>query len=137
MKPREKKLYMDLAQRMGQMSYCHRAQVGCVVVKEDNIISYGWNGTPAGEDNCCEDEHGISKPNVIHAEDNALRKLTRTDSSSKGAEVFVTIAPCIRCAEKLSDARVSKVYYAALRKGRTVGIEHLQRHDIEVEHLEQ
>ncbi len=119
------------------MSYCERAQVGCIIVKEDNIISYGWNGTPAGEDNCCEGEDGRSKPNVIHAEDNALRKLARSNSNSTGAEVFITAAPCGRCAEKLSDARVSKVYYAALRKGRTVGIEHLQRHDIEVEHLEQ
>lgn len=135
MKEREKKLYMDFARRAAKMSYCERAQVGCIIVKEDNIISYGWNGTPAKENNCCEGEDGLSKPNVIHAEDNALRKLARSDSNSTGAEVFITAAPCARCAEKLSDARVNKIYYAEIYNNHVEGIAHLKRHQIEVEHL--
>jgi len=135
MKEREKRFYMDVAHRAAKMSYCIRKQVGCVVVKDDNTIAYGWNGTPAGEDNCCEGEDGTTKPNTIHAEDNALRKLTRSSSSSVDADVFVTAAPCQRCAEKLSDARIKKLYYAEIYSHHTEGLEHLKKHSIAIEHL--
>lgn len=128
---------MDLAFRVAEMSRCNRKKVGCVIVKEDNIIAFGWNGTPAGDDNCCEGEDGLTKPNVIHAEDNALRKLTRSDSNSTGAEVFITAAPCIRCAEKLSDARIKKIYYAEIYGGHVEGLAHLEQHSIDSELLEQ
>ena len=137
MKPREVQLYMDIARRVAQMSRCTRRQVGCVIVKDKNIISFGWNGTPSGEDNDCEGHDGLTKPNVIHAEDNALRKLVTGNENSVGAVVFITTAPCIRCAEKLSDAKVAKVYYADEYKN-AEGIAHLHdRHDIEIELLEQ
>lgn len=135
MKEREKRFYMDIAFRASKMSYCTRKQVGCVIVKDDNTIAYGWNGTPAGENNCCEGEDGKTNPNTIHAEDNALRKLTRSNSSSVDAEVFITAAPCQRCAEKLSDARVKKVYYAEIYSHHTEGLEHLKKHSIQTEHL--
>lgn len=137
MKPREKRFYMDIAFRAADMSYCNRKKVGCVIVKADNTIAYGWNGTPAGDDNCCEDEHGKTNLNVIHAEDNALRKLTRSNSNSAGAEVFITAAPCMRCAEKLSDARIKKVYYAEIYSHHIEGLTHLNGHGIETELLEQ
>jgi len=137
MKEREKRLYMDYAFRAADMSYCNRKKVGCIIVKEDNIISYGWNGTPSKEDNGCEDCNGKTQPNVIHAEDNALRKLVRSDSNSTDAEVFITAAPCMRCAEKLSDARIRKVYYAEIYSHHSEGLEYLARHNIETELLEQ
>lgn len=117
-------------------SYCCRKKVGCLIVKDGTPIAIGWNGTPSGEDNDCE-EDGMSKPNIIHAEDNALRKLVRSHESSVGADVFVTAAPCIRCAEKLADARVSKVYYAEIYHGATFecGLPHLQKRGIELELL--
>ena len=128
---------MDLAFRVAEMSRCKRKKVGSVIVKDDNIIAFGWNGTPTGDDNCCEGDDGLTKPNVIHAEDNALRKLTRSDSNSSGAEMFITAAPCIRCAEKISDARIKKIYYAEIYGGHVEGLAHLERHDIDTELLEQ
>lgn len=137
MKEREKRLYMDWAFGAAEMSYCNRKKVGCIIVKDDNVIAFGWNGTPSKEDNTCEDCNGATKPNVIHAEDNALRKLTRSVSSSVDAEVFVTAAPCMRCAEQLSDARIKKLYYAEIYSHHTEGLVYLERHNIETELLEE
>ena len=133
MKEKHKKAHMTVAFVYAQLSYCERKQVGCVIVKEDTPIAVGYNGTPSGEENVCEDENGTTKPNVIHAEDNALRKLTRSHESSVGAHVFVTAAPCIRCAEKLKDARVAKVYYAEIYGNHTTGLLYLNEHGIETE----
>ena len=116
------------------LSYCKRKHVGCVIVKNDTPLDIGYNGTPTGEENVCEDEHGLTKPNVYHAEDNALSKLQRSHESSIGADVFVTASPCIRCAEKLVNAKVAKVYYAEIYKG-TEGLEYLAKHKIPTEQL--
>ena len=128
--------HMKAAFIYAELSYCERKRVGCVIVKNDTPIAIGFNGTPSGEENCCE-EDGKSKPNVIHAEDNALRKLVRSHESSEGAVVFVTAAPCLRCAEKLTDARVKKVYYGEVYHGATsaIGLEHLHKHGVETELL--
>ena len=134
MKDKLKRAHMGAAFHYADLSYCNRRHVGCVIVKNDTPIALGYNGTPSGEENICEDEDGLSKPNVIHAEDNALRKLQRSHESSVGAYVFVTTAPCIRCAEMLKDAQVGKVYYATLYKG-TEGLEYLIKHNIEIEQL--
>jgi len=128
---------MDIAHRISKMSRCKRKQVGCVIVKDNNIISFGWNGTPAGEDNDCEDCNGDSKPNVIHAEDNALRKLTRSNESASDASVFLTCTPCIRCSERMADAKISKVFYAELYESANgLGLDYLEKHGIETELLE-
>ena len=129
--------HMRAAFIYAELSSCARKQVGCVIVKNDTPIAIGYNGTPSGEDNCCEDENGLSKPNVIHAEDNALRKLQTSHESSVGAVVFLTAAPCQRCAEKLVDARVAKVFYAEVYHGATapMGLEYLERHQIPTQHL--
>lgn len=137
MKNKHARSHMKVAFNYAENSHCERKQVGCVIVKNDTPIAIGWNGTPEGEDNCCEDENGNTKPNVAHAEDNALRKLTRSTESAEGAYVFVTCAPCIRCAEKLKDAHVKKVYYAELYNSAIgLGVEYLHKHGIETELLE-
>jgi len=137
MKEKHKHAHMRSAFVYADLSYCKRKQVGCVIVKDDNPIAVGYNGTPSGEENVCEDDEGFTKPNVIHAEDNALRKLTRSHESSVGAHVFITAAPCIRCAEKLKDAKVAKVYYAEVYGGHTEGLVYLEKHNIETELVEQ
>ena len=134
MKDKYLRAHMGAAFNYADLSYCNRRHVGCVIVKNDTPIAIGYNGTPSGEDNNCEDENGLSKPNVIHAEDNALRKLQRSHESSVGAYVFVTTAPCIRCAEMLKDAQVKKVYYATEYRG-TEGIDYLAKHKIPTEQL--
>ncbi len=89
----------------------------------------------AGEDNCCEDQNGKTKPEVIHAEDNCLRKLTRNHESAVGATVFVTLAPCLLCSSRLVDAQIAKVYYAEYYPTSQPGIDYLVRKGIEVELL--
>jgi len=126
---------MEAALVYARASYCKRRQVGCVIVKNDNPIAIGFNGTPSGEKNQCEDTTtGISLPSVIHAEDNALRKLYSSTESSQGADVFVTTAPCIRCAEKLVDARVSTVYYLDVYRSEE-GLQYLEKHGVTVKQI--
>lgn len=111
MKDRFKRLYMQVAQDYASMSYAKRRQVGCVIVI-DGIVIPGYNGTPPGASNQCETDDGSKTlPDVIHAEQNALDKVTRSTLSSVGASVFVTTAPCIECAKRLFGARVTAVYY--------------------------
>lgn len=119
MKPRMVDYYMRVAETTAELSRARRLQVGCVIVKDDNIISFGWNGTPPGWDNNCEDTVWHSngertlktKPEVIHAEANALIKLTKSAMSSEGASMFLTHAPCVECAKLIITAGISKIYY--------------------------
>jgi len=118
-------LYMDWAKRVAQLSYARRLQVGAVIVKNDCVISYGYNGTPAGWDNNCEDEIPISplsdeldntftlktKPEVLHAEMNALMKLAKSNGSGNEASLFITHAPCLECAKGIYQAGISEIYY--------------------------
>lgn len=108
MKERMKIAHMRAAEVYANLSYCQRKKVGCVIVKGDKVISIGYNGTPPGEDNCCE-EDGRTKPNVIHAEDNAMRKCSRFDLCC--SSLFVTMAPCIECAKKILSSGITNVYY--------------------------
>jgi dCMP deaminase len=114
-------LYMDLATRVAEMSYAKRLHVGAVIVKDSNIISFGWNGMPAGWDNNCEDLgdydmktmiHTLkTKPEVLHAEQNALAKLAKSTESGNNAVLFVTHAPCLDCAKLVYQSGISSVYY--------------------------
>lgn len=122
---------MDVARRYAALSTCKRRQVGCLIVKDNNPIAQGYNGTPAGENNDCEDEFGNSKPEVIHAEDNALRKLTKNHESALGCSVFVTTAPCKLCAIRLVDAGVKEVYYDEIYRNAD-GLQYLEKHSIKV-----
>jgi len=112
--------YMKVAELTADLSRARRLKVGCVIVKDDNIISFGWNGTPPGWDNNCEEEiwnvHDgnytlKTKPEVIHAEANALIKLVKTTQSGIGATMFLTHAPCIECAKLISSSGINKVYF--------------------------
>jgi len=104
-------LYMDLAVRIGQMSYDNRYKVGCVIVKDGQIISQGWNGMPKGMPNKMRDENGKTYPEVIHSEDNALRKLKKHKMSAKGATIYCTYSPCKHCVELLKEAGIKRVVY--------------------------
>lgn len=123
--------HMQAAYVYAKLSYCKRRQVGCVIVKNNSVIAIGYNGTSPGETNKCEDEHGLSKPNVIHAEDNALRKLIRSPNDATDSVVFVTTCPCEGCARRLADAGVAMVYYHTIYKNKD-GIDYLEKRGINV-----
>lgn len=132
--------YMDTAKRFAELSHCNRLKVGAIVVKEDRIISIGYNGTPTGWDNCCEDvvrqdEMGHSvyktKPEVLHAEANALTKLAKSTESGEGATLFVTHSPCIDCAKLIAQSGIREVYYDKVYRCDD-GLEFLQKCGISV-----
>lgn len=100
-----------MARIWAENSYCVRRQVGALVVKDHMIISDGYNGTPSGFSNVCEDEHNVSFPYVLHAEANAITKLARSNNNSDGATLYVTAAPCIECAKLIIQAGIKRVIY--------------------------
>ena len=126
---------MNVAEQYARLSYAQRRQVGCVIIIDDIVVP-GYNGTPAGWDNRCETADGSATlPHVIHAEQNALDKITRSALSSVGASVFVTTAPCIECSKRLVGARVKEVFYRDIYKNED-GLEHLRKAGIRVERIE-
>ena len=137
--PEEKKheldlRYLRLARIWAENSYCERRKVGALIVKDKMIISDGYNGTPAGFENVCEDENHLTKPYVLHAEANAITKIARSGNNSEGATLYVTDAPCIECSKLIIQSGIKKVFYA--RQYRlTDGIDLLQRAGIEVHYL--
>ena len=129
------KRYLRMAAIWAENSYCQRRQVGALIVKDQMIISDGYNGTPAGFENVCEDENGLTKPYVLHAEANAITKVAASSNSSKGATLYVTAAPCLECAKLIIQAGISKVVYSDEYRV-TDGIDLLARAGIEVSKLE-
>lgn len=123
--------HMQVAYVYARLSSCKRRKVGCVIIKENTPIAIGYNGTPSGSDNCCEDVAGKSKPTVIHAEDNALRKLTSSTESARDSTMFITTAPCIICAPRIVDAGVKRVIYDDIYHNFD-GVNYLQSRGIEV-----
>lgn len=103
--------YMQMATIWAENSYCKRRQVGALIVKNKMIISDGYNGTPSGFENICEDESGITKPYVLHAEANAITKIARSSNSSEDATMYVTASPCIECAKLIIQAGIKRVVY--------------------------
>jgi dCMP deaminase len=127
--------YLRMAQIWAENSYCQRRKVGALIVKNKMIISDGYNGTPSGFENVCEDETGVTKPYVMHAEANAITKIARSNNSSEGATMYVTASPCIECAKLIVQAGIKRVIYS--EKYRLVdGLELLQKAGIEVIHME-
>ena len=133
---------MDWAKRLSDLSHAKRLQVGAVIVKDDTVISYGYNGMPAGWDNNCEDEIIIeedekfikglkTKPEVLHAETNALAKIARSTNSSDGANMFITHAPCLDCAKLVYQSGIKSVYYRNSYKN-TDGLDFLIKCNVEV-----
>lgn len=114
MKYKFKHLYMEIASSVSKLSSAKRLQVGAIVVKDDRVISMGYNGTPSGWDNTCEDVINgelVTKPEVLHAEMNALAKLAKSSESGDSASLFVTHAPCMNCAKLIYQAGIKSVYY--------------------------
>lgn len=126
--------YLRMAAIWAENSYCQRRKVGALVVKKKMIISDGYNGTPSGFENVCEDAHGVTHPYVLHAEANAITKLARSGNNSDQATLYVTASPCIECAKLIIQAGIRRVVYAEQYR-LTDGIDLLRRAGVEVEHL--
>ena len=127
--------YLRMARIWAENSYCKRRQVGALIVKDKSIISDGYNGTPSGFENICEDEHGVTKKYVLHAEANAITKVAASTNNCCGATVYVTASPCIECAKLIVQAGIKRVVYSEEYHLRD-GIELLQHAGIEVLFLE-
>ena len=140
MTPAEKKQheldvrYLKMARIWAENSYCKRRQVGALIVKDKMIISDGYNGTPSGFENVCEDENNVTKPYVLHAEANAITKIARSGNNSDGATLYVTAAPCIECAKLIIQAGISQVIYSEEYRIED-GINLLRRAGIEVKYI--
>ena len=128
------KRYLRMALIWAENSYCQRRQVGALVVKDKMIISDGYNGTPAGFENVCEDESGVTKPYVLHAEANALTKIACSNNNSKDSTMYVTASPCIECAKLIIQAGIKRVVYSEQYR-LTDGIDLLKRANIEVSYI--
>lgn len=126
--------YLRMARIWAENSYCRRRQVGALLVKGPMIISDGFNGTPAGFENVCEDDSGITKPYVLHAEANAITKVARSSNSSAGSTLYVTASPCLECAKLIIQAGIIRVVFAELYRI-TDGVDLLRRAGIECVHL--
>ncbi|WP_314715530.1 dCMP deaminase family protein [Segatella salivae] len=128
--------YLRMARIWAENSYCLRRQVGALVVKDKMIISDGYNGTPSGFDNVCEDNEGVTYPYVLHAEANAITKLARSNNNSDGSTLYVTASPCIECAKLIIQAGIKRVVYAEKYRLED-GIDLLRRAGTEVIYMEQ
>ena len=128
------KRYIRMAQIWAENSYCSRRKVGALIVKDKMIISDGYNGTPAGFENVCEDENGLTKPYVLHAEANAITKIACSNNSSKGATMYVTTSPCIECAKLIIQAGIKRVIYSEKYRLED-GLDLLRRANIEVVYI--
>ena len=136
-------LYMDWASRVSKLSHARRLQVGAVIVKDDSVISYGYNGMPAGWDNNCENIVGYNmgepmlktKPEVLHAESNAIAKLAKSNNSGNGADLFVTHSPCLECAKLIHQSGISRVWYGENYRD-DAGIKFLVMSQVEVRQID-
>lgn len=127
-------LYMKMAFTWSENSYCVRRKVGALIVKNQMIISDGYNGTPSGFENICEDENNISKPYVLHAEANALTKVARSNNSSDGATLYVTASPCMECSKLIIQSGIKRVVYGEQYRLMD-GVELLKRAGVQVDFM--
>jgi dCMP deaminase len=143
MKDKFKRLYMDWALRVAELSHARRLQVGAVIVKDDTVISYGYNGMPAGWDNNCEFEYInpqtkvtelVTRPEVLHAESNAIAKLARIINSGSDADIFITHAPCLDCAKLVYQAGIKRVYFGTAYRNDD-GLQFLKNSGVNVEQI--
>ena len=126
--------YLRMARIWAENSYCRRRQVGAIIVKDKMIISDGYNGTPVGFENVCENEDGLTKPYVLHAEANAITKVARSNNSSEGATMYITASPCLECAKLIIQSGMCRVVFSELYRI-TDGIDLLERAGIECVHI--
>ncbi len=127
--------YLRMAAIWAENSYCQRRKVGAIIVKDSMIISDGFNGTPSGFENVCEDEDGVTKPYVLHAEANAITKVARSNNSSDGATLYITASPCVECSKLIIQAGIKRVVFNELYRI-TDGIDLLDRAGVECVHIE-
>lgn len=125
------KAYLRIALEWSKLSYCKRKQVGAIIVKDRMIISDGYNGTPSGFENCCEDENNLTKWYVLHAEANAILKVARSTQSCDGATLYITFSPCKDCSKLIHQSGIKRVVYHQHYKD-TEGIDFLQKAGVEV-----
>ena len=126
--------YLEMAEIWAHNSYCKRRQVGALIVKDRMIISDGYNGTPSGFENVCEDENGVTKPYVLHAEANAITKVAKSGNSSEGSTLYVTASPCLECSKLIIQSGIRRVVYRDEYR-LTDGIDLLRRAGIVVEKI--
>ena len=126
--------YLRMAEIWAENSYCKRRQVGAILVKDKMIISDGYNGTPSGFENVCEDANGITFPYVLHAEANAITKVARSNNSSEGATLYVTTSPCIKCSKLIIQSGIRRIVFRELYRI-TDGIKLLEQAGIECVHI--
>lgn len=126
--------YLKMAFEWGKLSHCKRKQVGALIVKGRMIISDGFNGTPTGFDNCCEDDEGLTKWEVLHAEANAILKVATSTQSADGATLYITLSPCTQCSKLIYQAGIKRVVFANAYKD-TAGIDFLKKAGVEITHL--
>lgn len=129
------KAYINMAFEWGKLSHCKRKQVGALIVKGRMIISDGFNGSPTGFDNCCENENNETKWMVLHAEANAILKVAGSTQSSKGATLYITLSPCRDCSKLILQSGITRVVYARAYKDLS-GVDFLMQAGIEVVHIE-
>ncbi|WP_294247181.1 dCMP deaminase family protein [uncultured Chryseobacterium sp.] len=128
------KAYLKMAQEWAKLSYCKRKQVGALIVKDRMIISDGYNGTPSGFENCCEDSAGQTHWYVLHAEANAILKLAASTQSAKGATLYLTLSPCKECSKLILQAGITRLVYIN-EYSDDDGISFLRNHQIEIEQI--
>lgn len=128
------KAYLRIATEWGSLSYCKRKQVGAIIVRDRMIISDGYNGTPSGFENCCEDEEGVTRWDVLHAEANAILKVARSTQSCEGSTLYITLSPCKECSKLIHQSGIKRVVY---HKGYRddAGIQFLIKAGVIVEHI--
>ncbi len=129
------KRYLQMALIWAQNSYCERRKVGALMVKDKMIISDGYNGTPAGFENICEDDDNRTKPYVLHAEANAITKIAKSNNSSEGATLYVTSSPCLECSKLIIQSGICRVVYSENYRNND-GVELLKRAGVEVYFIE-
>lgn len=130
------KAYLRIAQEWGKLSHCRRRQVGALIVKDRMIISDGYNGTPTGFENYCEDDEGYTKWYVLHAEANAILKVASSTQSCKGATLYITLSPCKECSKLIHQAGIVRVVYSVGYKDDS-GLQFLKKAGIALEHIEE
>ncbi|WP_299761219.1 dCMP deaminase family protein [uncultured Dokdonia sp.] len=126
--------YLRMAREWGKLSYCERKQVGAIIVKDKMIISDGYNGTPTGFENFCEDEEGYTKWYVLHAEANAILKVASSTQSCKGATLYITLSPCKECSKLIHQAGIRRVVFKEGYKDQS-GVKFLEKAGVEIVHL--
>ncbi len=129
------KAYLKIAREWSQLSYCKRKQVGAIIVRDKMIISDGYNGTPSGFDNCCEDDEGLTNWYVLHAEANAILKVARSTQTCQDATLYITLSPCKECSKLIHQSGIKRVVYQ-LGYRDTSGIDFLAKAGVLVEQIE-